>query len=1293
VDFVVEQTGYPPDIVELDADLEADLGIDSIKKAQLLGEIRELFSLKAEVIRTSQSANSSTMPEFRTLREIRDSLLAWTANSNSEVAESHTQGVLSAEDTPSGKDRVEATSDERVASQQDDTVSQQATLPQSKRELNVEADELPTVAWNEQKDGKCSIATSQLFVDSARCNLKALVARRSKIGFTGEGNLGSETEWYSRRSKCFADALGCNADSLRLFDEALNSEGGWNFDSATDSSQSGPILWLCGLRLPVWLQHVGGTSLSLIQHCGVPSVTELLPAGALLPLATIIGERLLVVVRINSSSESSVTERQTLSRLMLQFEGHSLESLADRLRQQNVKSEWQLLAVDRVTRESFVARSSGHEIQIDFGRPRSVFDAPDCHPGWSAAIGLEQRSGNFVVWSSRGYSSLASPLQVSLKNAQIEQLPINLDEPQCSKPDIASRYALKLVPSPARKASEPNLTWGETALVVGDNGVAQQLESRLRKDGVEVIRFSTYQDPAGLAADFRRLTREKLVAHLFLTTPLDVDAETRLETDHWTERRNQGILGPYWLCQQWLSHIVEMQLTDHASLVAVTALGGDFGIESKPYSIEGGGLAGLLKSMLVESWTQGYRPLTIKVLDTVKGEEASQIVDHIWQELEVPSYDIEISYSKGGRHVLRALESSIVPARPGHQPTGPTPGGVWICTGGARGITAYVAEQLAKRYQLKLHLIGKSGVPEVQPEWRELDSEGLRDLKIKVMTEARNSNQSPLETWQSTEKALEIDETLRRLRAEGIEAHYHSCDVADSVAVLEIVDRIRQQSGAIRGVLHGAGVGKDSRFDRKQVEKVEQCISAKVDGAMALMEATRQDPLEFFIGFGSISGRFGANGHTDYSLANDMLCKLIDWYARLRPEVRSVGFHWHAWGDVGMATKPETRLALEMVDMQFMPAAEGVKHLIDELESGAEDSEVLITDDRYYRMFYPDEHLLCEANQAPGRPEQIQQAPYDRQVQGCLLTSQVRPVSGGTRAFEARVNPSRDPFLTEHLLHGKPLMPFVVATEMLWEAASLTLSTSDIDLYSIEAISGIRFFHEAEQGLRVETAFDAEGDIQCQLFNDFISRSGRLIETDRMAFRATAKLQNNETPLASDSNACVRLTPDKERKWRPVSYPPADADFYVGWPLQRLRSVQLQGDGIIGRISAPALIELAGSRRQVAGWKVPSAAMDACLFAVGMLAWEHVAAGVALPVRIGLLSLGDRLPDPGEACQVHAKFKRAGDGRAVFDFSLYGIDDQLLLNAQDYEVAWLDRQEASSQSANSEVVAREDRRS
>ena len=62
VNFVVEQTGYPPEIVEMDADLEADLGIDSIKKAQLFGELREYF----EITPTDDLA----LDDFLTLRDV-----------------------------------------------------------------------------------------------------------------------------------------------------------------------------------------------------------------------------------------------------------------------------------------------------------------------------------------------------------------------------------------------------------------------------------------------------------------------------------------------------------------------------------------------------------------------------------------------------------------------------------------------------------------------------------------------------------------------------------------------------------------------------------------------------------------------------------------------------------------------------------------------------------------------------------------------------------------------------------------------------------------------------------------------------------------------------------------------------------------------------------------------------------------------------------------------------------------------------------------------------------------------
>jgi acyl transferase domain-containing protein/acyl carrier protein len=71
VNFVVEQTGYPPEIVELDADLEADLGIDSIKKAQLFGEIGESFAIPPRA--------DLALDDFPTLRHVLRFLVAATA--------------------------------------------------------------------------------------------------------------------------------------------------------------------------------------------------------------------------------------------------------------------------------------------------------------------------------------------------------------------------------------------------------------------------------------------------------------------------------------------------------------------------------------------------------------------------------------------------------------------------------------------------------------------------------------------------------------------------------------------------------------------------------------------------------------------------------------------------------------------------------------------------------------------------------------------------------------------------------------------------------------------------------------------------------------------------------------------------------------------------------------------------------------------------------------------------------------------------------------------------------------
>lgn len=66
---IAERTGYPPDIIEMRADLEADLGIDSIKRIEILGSFQKITNLP-------RTDDMEAVAKLRTTEEIIAFLLA-----------------------------------------------------------------------------------------------------------------------------------------------------------------------------------------------------------------------------------------------------------------------------------------------------------------------------------------------------------------------------------------------------------------------------------------------------------------------------------------------------------------------------------------------------------------------------------------------------------------------------------------------------------------------------------------------------------------------------------------------------------------------------------------------------------------------------------------------------------------------------------------------------------------------------------------------------------------------------------------------------------------------------------------------------------------------------------------------------------------------------------------------------------------------------------------------------------------------------------------------------------------
>ncbi len=48
LEVVAEQTGYPTDLLDMELDLEADLGIDTVKQAEVFASIRETYGIERD---------------------------------------------------------------------------------------------------------------------------------------------------------------------------------------------------------------------------------------------------------------------------------------------------------------------------------------------------------------------------------------------------------------------------------------------------------------------------------------------------------------------------------------------------------------------------------------------------------------------------------------------------------------------------------------------------------------------------------------------------------------------------------------------------------------------------------------------------------------------------------------------------------------------------------------------------------------------------------------------------------------------------------------------------------------------------------------------------------------------------------------------------------------------------------------------------------------------------------------------------------------------------------------------
>jgi len=88
--IVSEQTGYPPDMLDLDLDLEADLGIDTVKQAEMFAAIREAYSIPRDdelKLRDYPTLSHTVQFVYEKRPDLREAAPAAAAAATTAVAE------------------------------------------------------------------------------------------------------------------------------------------------------------------------------------------------------------------------------------------------------------------------------------------------------------------------------------------------------------------------------------------------------------------------------------------------------------------------------------------------------------------------------------------------------------------------------------------------------------------------------------------------------------------------------------------------------------------------------------------------------------------------------------------------------------------------------------------------------------------------------------------------------------------------------------------------------------------------------------------------------------------------------------------------------------------------------------------------------------------------------------------------------------------------------------------------------------------------------------------------------
>ncbi|MFE7957266.1 SDR family NAD(P)-dependent oxidoreductase [Streptomyces sp. NPDC057413] len=333
-----------------------------------------------------------------------------------------------------------------------------------------------------------------------------------------------------------------------------------------------------------------------------------------------------------------------------------------------------------------------------------------------------------------------------------------------------------------------------------------------------------------------------------------------------------------------------------AAFVAVTRLDGASGYrgagDGSPLL---GGVSGLVKTLRVEA-----PELFARTVDFAPGMPPATVGARFLAEIGDLSADpADVAHDPAGRRTVVPAEAP--PEAHAAAVPEPTADDLLVVTGGARGITADCLHTLVSARPAGLLLLGRSR-PAPEPAWAAgLDGAALKGVIARRITDSgvKATPRAVEAEYREITGAREIAANLARLTATGARVEYLAVDVTDAA---EVRRALTPYAGRVTGVVHGAGVLADHLVVHKTPEEIRRVLATKLLGLGNVLDVLRGiAELRHVVFFSSVAGFFGNRGQSDYAMANEALNRIAVRLKRELPSARVTSMNWGAW-DGGMVS-------------------------------------------------------------------------------------------------------------------------------------------------------------------------------------------------------------------------------------------------------------------------------------------------------------------------------------------------------------------------------------------------------